>query len=333
MDKLLQFLEVSIIKRTHYIVFLFFTHAIILISCTQKPSEPLRIGTNVWPGYEPLYLARSLKYFDNTSVRLVEFPSSSEVLRAFRNSAIEGAALTLDEALLLVQSEMDLCLILVMDISHGAVVIIGKTEIASLRDIKGKRIGVENSAVGAYILSRSLEIAGLKINEIKIVPIESAEHERAFKEGKVDAVVTFEPFRTRLLNAGAHKLFDSSRIPGEIVDVLVIRRDYIDKNPQEVRKLLKSWFHELNYMEENLGDTAQRMTGRLRIKPDEIIASFQGLRLPDLNENRKLLGSRNPPLLKTAKHLAEVMEEQNLLFKKIEVNPIFNNRLIEDIQL
>ncbi|OHE56803.1 MAG: hypothetical protein A2Z47_01000 [Thermodesulfovibrio sp. RBG_19FT_COMBO_42_12] len=320
-------------KLLQFIVFLFFTLAIIILSCTQKPSEPLRIGTNVWPGYEPLYLARSLKYFDNTSVRLVEFPSSSEVLRAFRNNAIEGAALTLDEVLLLVQSGMDPCLILVMDISHGADVIIGKPELASLEDIKGKRVGVENSALGAYMLSRALEIVGLKINEIKIVPIESSGHERAFKEGKIDAVVTFEPFRTRLLNAGAHKLFDSSRIPGEVVDVLVVRRDYIDKNPQEVRKLLKSWFHALNYMKENSGDAAQRMTGRLRIKPDEIIASFQGLRLPDLNENRKLLGSLNPPLLKTANHLAEVMKEQNLLFKKVEVKPIFNNRLIEDIQL
>lgn len=58
---------------------------------------PLRIGTLVWPGYEPLYLARERGYLDPKSVRLVEYPSNSEVTRAFRNRAIEAAALTFDE--------------------------------------------------------------------------------------------------------------------------------------------------------------------------------------------------------------------------------------------
>jgi len=74
-----------------------------LAGCGVEPAPPLRIGTNVWPGYEPLYLARELGYLDPRSVHLVEYPSASEVIRAFRNHAIEAAALTFDEVLLLTQ--------------------------------------------------------------------------------------------------------------------------------------------------------------------------------------------------------------------------------------
>ena len=70
----------------------------------RKPAayeSPILLGTNVWPGYEPLYLARSLGYWDDSSVKLVEYSSASQVIRAFRNDAIHIAALTLDEVLLL----------------------------------------------------------------------------------------------------------------------------------------------------------------------------------------------------------------------------------------
>ena len=64
--------------------------------------------------------------------------------------------------------------------------------------------------------------------DIKIVFLGVSEHERAFKNGKVDAVVTFGSARTKLLAAGAKQLFDSSQIPGEIVDVLIVSEDVIN---------------------------------------------------------------------------------------------------------
>ena len=61
-----------------------------LAGCTREPEAVLRIGTNVWIGSEPLYLARELGRLDPKAVQLVEYPSASEVLRAFRNQAIDG---------------------------------------------------------------------------------------------------------------------------------------------------------------------------------------------------------------------------------------------------
>ena len=195
------------------------------VGCSGEPQLPFRVGTNVWPGYEPLYLAREQGlYPPSAGLRLVEYTSASEVIQAFRNGTIDAAALTLDEVLLLAETTPDLGIVLVLDISHGADVILAQPAISSLRDLKGKRVGLESTALGAYVLTRALQTAGMRQDDVRKISLEVDEHEQAFKKGRVDAVVTFEPVRTRLMASGARQLFDSSMLPGEIVDVLVVRR-------------------------------------------------------------------------------------------------------------
>ena len=66
-----------------------FSAILLNIGCHKEPTALVRIGTNVWPGYEPLYLARELGYYKDLNVRLVEYPSASEVIRAFKNKNLE----------------------------------------------------------------------------------------------------------------------------------------------------------------------------------------------------------------------------------------------------
>lgn len=143
---------------------------LLLSACTRPATEsPLRIGTNNWPGYEPLYLARDLGHYKGTPIKLVELPSTSEVMHALRNRTLEGAALTLDETLTLLDSGFHLKIILVMDFSDGGDVLLAKPEIASLSALRGKRVAVEYTAVGAIILDAALNAAGLSASDITIV--------------------------------------------------------------------------------------------------------------------------------------------------------------------
>lgn len=301
-----------------------------LLGCTPEPEPPLRIGTNVWPGYEPLYLARDLGYFDATPVRMVEYPSATEVSRAFRNGAIEAGALTLDEVLSLVQYGIAARVVLVLDTSHGADVLLGKPNLKELKDIKGRRVGVESGALGAYLLTRALQIAGLTHKDIRVVSVPASEQEQAFKDNRVDAVVTFDPARTRLLAQGARQLFDSSQIPGEIVDVLVVRQDYINKHPQQVKRLIMKWFSSLEYMNNHPDDSSRHMTKRLAVSPEEVSLLFNGLRIPGVEENRKLLGGTPPDLLAPAQKLMQTLLKQRLLNKTVALPPLFTARYLPD---
>jgi len=305
-----------------YLSLAFFGIASLSACSDQGPEKPIRIGTNVWPGYEPLYLARDTQLFDKTKVQLVEYPSASGVIRALKSRSIEAAALTLDEVLVLLQHQIPVQVVLVMDISVGGDVIIAKPHIESFRDLVGKRVGVEGSALGAYVLSRALEINDMNIEDVSIIQLEADEHERSYTSAKVDAVVTFEPTRTTLINAGGHEVFTSREIPNEVVDVLVIHKDAIKASPDHVRHITKGWFDALKRLENDPQTSATIIAQRLGITPEEVLASFDGLHLPNARENKVLLDGENPQLKAVALMLATTMRERDLLNGDVDVETL-----------
>jgi len=283
--------------------------------CTRESPTPLHVGTNVWPGYEPLYLASSLGYLKDSSVRLHEMSNSSDVLKAFRNRTIDVAALTIDEALLLIQDNIDARIVLVADISNGADVIIARPPINNISTLKGKRVGVESLALGAYVLTRALDKAELTPNDVTIVPLAAQEHEKAFSEGKIDAVVTFEPAKTKLLALGGRCIFDSTQIPYEIIDVIVVRAETLTTKSNQLKELEDGWFKAQAYLHINAADATRRMAKREGITPAEFSEALKGLIIPDQNENRRLLSGT---LLTPVKRLADVMLHGKLLSKPVD---------------
>ena len=297
----------------------------------DAPPPLLKVGTNVWPGYEPLYLARDLGYYENSPVRLVEYSSATQVIRAYRNNAIQVAALTMDEVLLLLENGLDPRVILVMDISSGADAILAKPGIKNLEDLRGKRVGVESTALGAFFLSQSLNTVGLQPSDVHIISSEINEHERMFLQDLFDAVVTFDPVRSRLLGVNAHLIFDSSQVPGEIVDVLVIAKDTLAHSPEAVDALLNGWFKALDYLNSRPREAAPLIARRLRIPAEEVLASYKGLKLPNLDENLKLMAGSQAPLKKTAARLAHTMSQNKLLRKKVTLTGFINPSVLENM--
>ncbi|WP_293146035.1 ABC transporter substrate-binding protein [Microcoleus sp. bin48.metabat.b7b8b9.023] len=304
---------------------------VILASCT-KAEAPLRVGANVWPGYETLYLARSLGYYDNTPIRLVDYPSGTEEVRAYRNGEIEAAGISIDQALVLAATNPDVKIVVVMDFSNGGDVILGKPEIPSLQGLKSRPVGVESTALGAFIITRALEQKGMSPKDIKIVSLGVSEHERAFKDGKVDAVVTFGSARTKLLAVGAKQLFDSSQIPGEIVDVLIVRDDVINKQPKALQALVDGRFRALDYLTKNPKDAAIRIAPRTGVTPEQFLESLKGLSSPNLEENQKLLGKTDPSLLNGVKRLSQVMLENKLLPKAVNPALLLDDKLVKKVK-
>ena len=319
-----KFLSISLFLSSIICVF-------ILSSCLQ-PKIPLRLGTNVWPGYENFYLARDLGYYDDTSIKLVEYSSASEVLRAYRNGDLEAAALTMDEVLLLATTEANLKVILVTDISNGGDVIIATSDIKTLEDIKGKKVGVESNALGAYVITRALQTVNLSVNDIEIVSLSVSEHEKAFDDGIVDAVVTFEPVRSNLLQKGAKQIFDSTQIPGEIVDVVVIREDILKNQFSSLNDLITGWFKAFDYLKENPEDAAKRIAPREQVTPEQFLESLKGLHLPNLEENKAMLSKKDTSLLNAMNKLSQVMIDNKLLSKSVDGNSLLDAQIVESVK-
>ncbi|HEY2817213.1 MAG TPA: ABC transporter substrate-binding protein [Casimicrobiaceae bacterium] len=287
-----------------------------------KPETALRIGTNVWIGSEPLYLARELGRFDPSAVQLVEYPSASEVMRAYRNQAIDGMVISLDELFGLAVEGFQPRIILVVDVSHGADVVVGRPGMRTMRDLKGKSVAVESSALGAFVLSRALALNGMQASDVNVVHLESNEQPDAFAKGTVDGAVTFDPYRMQFLRSGATTLFDSTQIPGEIVDLLAVRATAFEKQPHAIRDLLAGWFDAIDYMKSNPKDAARRMGIRQQTTGDQFLEAQQGLHIPSRDENLAMLGGAAPALAVTGRKLMTLMVDAKLLRSDVDIESV-----------
>jgi NitT/TauT family transport system substrate-binding protein len=288
-------------------------------ACVREQESALRIGTNVWIGCEPLYLARDLGLMNPKAIQLVEYPSASEVLRAFRNEAIDAMVISLDELFGLAAEGLRPRVVLVVDVSHGADAVVGRPGMKSMKDLKGKRVAVESGALGAFVLSRALALNGMQAGDVKVVQLESNEQPSAFEKGQVDAAVTFDPYRGELLRAGAVSLFDSTQIPGEIVDLVAVRMGVLETQPKAIRAMLIGWLGAIDYLKREPQDAARRMGIRQQTTGEQFLKALQGLHIPSREENLKMLGGARPELAVTGSRLKDLMLEAKLLRAPVEI--------------
>lgn len=289
-----------------------FLLAVLLIAGCSAPGMPLRVATNVWPGYEFLYLAREKGLYDE-SIRLVELASASDVMDALRTGDIEAGALTLDETITLASEGVDLVVVLVFDISAGADVLMTRPSIARLEDLRGQRIAVETTALGAVMLEGALAKAGLPIESVQVRHLSLREHLEAYQRGEIDAAITFPPYDSALAAAGAVRRFDSSAIPGRIVDVLAVRRDALDGHHQSLRALVHGYFEAREAWQESPAEALSIINRRLKLPVNELPGTFDGLHLPSADEMRTMLAGEPAPLEASARALGALMHQNKLL--------------------
>lgn len=305
----------KLIPRRRFIVFLCgLAIALGVPGCGWLADKPISIAAHVWPGYEPMFLARSEGWLDAKQANLVETTSATASLQALAEGKVDGAALTLDEVLKARSMGIPLSVVMILDISAGADVLIARPGIKRLPDLKGQRIGYEPGALGALMLTEALRAAGLTKEDVKLVSIPIDKQRDAWVHDQVDAVITYEPVASQLLKQGTVKLFDSRQIPNTIVDVLAIRNDVLDSShAAAVRHLISAHFRAVEYLNRKPHDAAFRMTIRMGLSEADVLLSFKGLSLPSVGNNRRMLTGSPPPLLGTASNISLLMVGEGLL--------------------
>ena len=271
-------------------------------------SDPLKIASHVWPGYEFLFLARSMGWLKPEDTLLLETKNASESLEHLVSGKVHGAALTLDETLRVLQQGVPICVVLLFDVSSGADALLVKPEIKSLADLKGVRIGVETTAVGALMLNKILAKAGLLSSDLDLVHVSIDDHLRSWQNHDLDALITYEPTATKIEQSGAVRLFDSREIPNTIFDVLAVRRDVVQQYKRQLQTLIASHFRAQWAWRTNPIDTAYRLAKRLDAQAGDIQLLFRGLQLPDLVYNRHMLGGPASDLIALSKEVSALID-------------------------
>lgn len=285
---------------------------VLLAACTPAPEPPLRVGLIPWPGTEPLFLARDLGLYPSPRIHLVEYVSSDQSLRAFRNGAIDAISSTLEEVLRFEQLGQEPRVVLVLDASHGADCLMARPEIHALEELRGRKVGTEESMLGIYMLGRMLDQSGLHREDVKLEYRVPDAQTDAYVRGDVDAVITYEPYCQKLANAGAQRLFDSSRIPGEIVDVLMVRASYLREHPAQVDALLRGWFAGLDWHRKHPEEGTRRMARRVGLDEHQFAQTLTQVRFMDEQAQHEQLTGPHPRLLDNMERLKELLSQHGI---------------------
>jgi len=253
----------------------------------------LKIGYSDWPGWVAWQVAIDKGWFKEEGVE-VEFEWFDYVpsMDAFSAGKLDAVGMTNGDALVVGATGGKSVTILINDYSNGNDMIVAKPGIKSLKDLKGKKIGVEVGFVDHLLILNGLEKVGMKESDVTLVNTKTNETPQVLASGDVDAIGAWQPSSGQALKlvAGSTTVYTSADEPGLIYDVLAVNPATLAARRAEWLKVLKVWDRVVAYINDpkTTEDAVKILAGRVGLKPEEYKPFLAGTKLLTLAESKKV---------------------------------------------
>lgn len=225
-------------------------------TAAQAPADKeYTIGWTIYAGWMPWPYAQQAgivkKWADkyHVKIKLVQINDYVESLNQYTAGKLDGVLSTNMDALTIpAAGGRDSTVVMVGDYSNGNDGVLLKNG-STLKDIKGRSVNIVENSVSQYLLARGLENAGMKTADVKLVNTSDADMVAAFGAPSTQAMVTWNPQLNEIKKqAGANEVFDSSKIPTEIEDMLLLSTDVANANPNLAKALTGIWYETMALM-------------------------------------------------------------------------------------
>jgi len=183
------------------------------------------------------------------SVEIVQINDYVESINQYTAGAYDGCSMTnMDGLSIPAGGGVDTTALIIGDFSNGNDGIVLRDQTA-LEAIKGQSVNLVELSVSHYLLARALDGIGATERDITVVNTSDADLVAAYGTGDITAVVTWNPLLSEILtNPGASRVFDSSQIPGEIIDIMMVNTETLAANPDFGKALAGAWYEAMAIM-------------------------------------------------------------------------------------
>ncbi|MEO7101499.1 MAG: ABC transporter substrate-binding protein [Luteolibacter sp.] len=263
-----------------------------LALCGFANAEPLKIAYSDWPGWVAWEIGVQKGWFKEAGVD-VEFQWFDYVpsMDAYVAGKVDAVCMTNGDALVTGATGKPSVGILINDYSNGNDMIVAAPGIFSIKDLKGKKVGIEEGFVEHLLLLTGLEKNGMKLDDVSIINTKTGETPQVLASKAVDAIGAWQPNSGQALKAlpGSKPIYTSADAPGIIYDLLYVSSESLEKRKDDWAKVVKVWYRIADYIknDENLDDSLRILAGRVNLKPEEYEPFLKGTYILSLDEALK----------------------------------------------
>ncbi|MDH0894563.1 MULTISPECIES: putative urea ABC transporter substrate-binding protein [unclassified Pseudomonas] len=241
--------------------------ATLSFSAQAAPKTDFSVCWTIYAGWMPWEYGATQGIVDKwakkygISIDVVQLNDYVESINQYTAGQFDGCTMTNMDALTIpAAGGVDSTALVIGDFSNGNDGIVIKGEKKTLGDLKGQNVNLVELSVSHYLLARGLERAGLSEKDLKVVNTSDADMVAAFATNDVQAVATWNPLLAEIeATPGVTKVFDSSQIPGEIIDLMVVNSETLKDNPALGKALAGAWYEIMAAMS---ADSAAGMAAR-----------------------------------------------------------------------
>lgn len=261
-------------------------------------AAPLKIAYSDWPGWVAWEVAIQKGWIKQAGVDAefswFEYGPSME---AFTAGKVDAVMVTNGDSLVTGANGAKNVVIMLVDYSNGNDMIIGKPGINSVKDLKGKKIGLEVGVVEHLMLLNALKKNGMTEADVTIVNTPTAQTPQVFASGQVDAVAAWQPNAGQALKAvaGSKAIYTSADEPGLIYDTIAVSPQSLAQHRAEWVKIVALWDKVLAYINDpkTKDDALKIMAARTGSTPADYAAFIGGTHFLSLADSAKIIASKS----------------------------------------
>ncbi|QLF94732.1 ABC transporter substrate-binding protein [Pseudomonas sp. ABC1] len=233
--------------------------ALLSIPAHAETKDSFSVCWSIYAGWMPWEYGATQGIVDKWAkkygidIEVVQINDYVESINQYSAGQFDGCTMTNMDALTIpAAGGVDSTALIVGDFSNGNDGIVIKGEGKRLADLKGLPVNLVELSVSHYLLARGLESVGLSERDLKVVNTSDADMVAVFGTADVKATATWNPLLAEIeAQPGVSKVFDSSQIPGEIIDLMVVNSDTLKDNPALGKALTGAWYEIMALMSED----------------------------------------------------------------------------------
>ena len=230
---------------------LLITTLIALAGAAGVNAATIKIGYSDWPGYTVMEVAKQKGWFKDAGldVEMVWFEYSPSI-DAFSAGKIDADMIVAGDAMVTGASGAKSKIVCLVDYSEGSDMIVGGPGVDSIKDLKGKKVGVELTLVEHELLLQALKVNGMSQSDVTLVGTATDKTPQTLASGQVAAIGAWYPISGQALKQvpGSKKLFTSADAKGLIYDVIAVNPSSYAANKEEWSKITAIYYKCVDYL-------------------------------------------------------------------------------------